>query len=53
MKMDSMCHLQAISKEETTCTLITKEGERTEVKPILMAVIHLSLELLSIAVANF
>ena len=35
MAMDSqenLRHLQEISKEPTNCTLITKEGERTEVK---------------------
>ena len=26
-------HLQAISKEAATCTLVTREGERTEVEP--------------------
>ena len=29
-------HLQAISKEETSCTLVTSLGERVEVKFILM-----------------
>ena len=29
-------HLQAISKEETSCTLVTSLGERVEVKFILL-----------------
>ena len=34
-----VAHLQAISKEAATssCTLVTKEGERTEVEPTFMA----------------
>ena len=35
-------HLQAISKEETSCTLITSLGERVEVKLILPADTFLS-----------
>ena len=36
---DRLHHLQAISKEAETssCTLVTKEGERTEVGPTFMA----------------
>ena len=34
-----LLHLQAISKEEPNCTLVTREGRRTEVKPFLLAII--------------
>ena len=41
MRMDSqverLWHLQAISKEATSCTLVTKEGERIEVQLVPMS----------------
>ena len=42
LQKERLRHLQAISREETNCTLITKEGERTEVQLFFMAVLILS-----------
>ena len=38
---EKLRYLQAISKEPTTCTLVTKEGERTEVEPFPQTTMHL------------